>query len=141
MALTYPSDRTQIRPLHGALVRPYTVATALQIGDAVALNSSGDIVPARANADGTTNAIGVVVMGDAYMPTASLAVGATAAVVVDGPIAGLTGMTVTDPLFVSSATAGLMTQTAPTGGSNRVFSVGRPIGTNVFYVRPQSTAA
>jgi streptogramin lyase len=44
-------------------------------------------------------------------------------------------------VWLSAATAGAVTQTKPTGATNRVFAVGRAIRSDVLMVDPQDTEA
>jgi len=137
------SDRKNVRPLNGALVRPYEAGAAVQQGDFVYVNFASDrVLPARANADGTTYAIGVVVSIEGHMPGTSAQAGQTVGVCVSGPVAGFVGMDgATGIVWLSAATAGAVTQTKPTGVTNRVFAVGRAIRSDVLMVGPQNTEA
>lgn len=137
------SDRKNIRPLNGAVVRTYEAGALVNVGDFVYLNPANDrVLPARANADATTYAIGMVVSVEGVMPGTAAQLGQAVGVCVEGPVAGLTGMDAAIPMvWLSAATAGAATQTKPTGASNRVFALGRPIRTDVFLVRPQVTEA
>ncbi len=91
MALTL-SDRKLIRALNGAIVRPYVAASAVSVGDWVYVDSADLVVKARANAVGTTYAIGMVTGIDGYMPGTVAVAGQTVAVCEFGPVAGFTGM-------------------------------------------------
>ena len=137
------NDRKNIRPLNGAVVRPFEAGAAVQIGDAVYVNFANDrVLPARANADATTYAIGIVVSVEGHMPSTSAQTGQTVGVCVEGAVAGFTGMDDAKGIvWLSAATAGAVTQTKPTGASNRVFSVGRAIRSDVLFVSPQATEA
>lgn len=139
MALTL-SDRKQVRPLPGAIVRHYPAASTVQLGEAVYVNASDKVAPARANAAGTTYAIGIVVSieGGNTSAAAEQEVG----VCVFGPVTGFSGMTPATPYtYVSSGTAGVFTQTAPTGGTNFVYTIGRAIRTDILFIQPQNTVA
>lgn len=137
------SDRKNVRPLNGAVVRPYEAGAAVQQGDFVYVNHTTDkVFPARANGDSTTYAIGVVVSVEGYMPGTSAVAGQTVGVCIAGPVAGFVEMDAASGIvWLSAATAGAVTQTKPTDASNRVYAVGRAIRSDVLMVAPQATEA
>lgn len=141
MALTL-SDRKQVRPLGnaGTIVRNYTAASTVQLGEAVYVNASDKVAPARSNAAGTTYAIGIVVSIEGGGTSA--AAEQTVGVCVFGPVSGFSGMNPAAPyVYVSSGTAGVFTQTAPTGGTNFVYSIARAIRSDILFIDPQNTVA
>lgn len=138
MALTL--TQSKIRPLHGANVRSYTAGATVEVGRAVYIDSSDTVRHARANAAGTTRARGIVVAGEGTPAKTSYAAGEEVSVVIHGPVAGFTDMDNAEQVFVSSATAGVLTQTAPSGASTWVQSIGYPIRSDILMVQPQSTA-
>lgn len=139
MALTI-SDVKRVRPLDGAIVRDYELASAAAVGDVVYINSSDLAAKARTNAAATARGLGVVVAGEGHLPGTSFSAGQTVSVVVMGPVSGVTGMDLTLPVYVSSATAGAMTQTAPSGANTWTQVIGYPLRTDVLMVHPQNTA-
>jgi len=140
MALTL--TRLNVRPLNGSIVRPYVAASAVSVGDWVALDVNDKVVKARANAVGTTYAIGMVVSIEGYMPGTDAAAEQTVGVCVFGPVAGFTGMNAVLPLvYLSAATAGASTQTLPTGGTNFVYMPARAIRSDVLFICPPTIAA
>jgi hypothetical protein len=139
MALTL-SNRVLVRPLNGAIVHQYVAASAVQLGEWVYCNASDQVAPARSNAAGTTYAIGIVVSIEGGLSTA--AAGQAVGVCIQGPVAGFTGMTPATPyVYVSQTTAGVGTQTIPTGGANFVYTGGRAIRSDILFVQPQNTLA
>jgi hypothetical protein len=140
MALTLV--RLNVRPLNGAIVRPYTLASAGNIGDWVYPTAADKVAPARGNAIGTVYAIGIIVSIEGYMPGTAAVAEQTVGVCVFGPVSGFTGMDPVNPfVFIDAAVAGVGTQTAPTGGSNRVYAGGRAIRGDILFVCPQMTPA
>lgn len=140
MALTLA--RLNVRPLNGSIVRPYTLAAAGNIGDWVYANASDKVALARGNAIGTVYAIGMIVSIEGYMPGTAGVAEQTVGVCVFGPVAGFTGMdTITPLVYIDAAVAGVGTQTAPTGGSNRVYAGGRAIRSDILFINPQMTPA
>jgi len=99
----------------------YTAGEALLKGDAVYINSDGKVWKAKADAAATMPAMGF----------AAAAADAEAAVSIIGPgqimdaVQGGGAFTVSGECWVSAATAGAVTQTAPVGSANVQQSVGR----------------
>jgi hypothetical protein len=98
----------------------------------VYVNDANGVMLARANADGTRKVLG--------MAKAAINAGATGSIQVNGIITGSaaewdvicaesipSGLTANTDYFLSSATAGLITSTAPTGAGNWVVKVIRAI--------------
>jgi hypothetical protein len=140
MALTI-SDIKNVRPLPGALVRTGTLLAAAELGEIVYIDSNDKVVKARANAAGTTRAIGIIVAGSGSFPGSTFAAGQEVGVCVLGPVAGITGMDPSLPVFVSSGTAGDMTQTAPSGAGTWTHAIGYPLRSDVLFINPQAHAA
>ena len=131
--------RNNVRPLEGAIVRGYELGGAAQVGDAVYINASDVAIKGQGNANATVRARGVIVAGAGVLPGTSYVTGQTVAVCVFGPIAGFTGMDVTNSVYVDATTAGAVTQTAPSAGGTFVFSIGYPLRTDVLFIAPQET--
>ena len=116
-------------------------AGSIVIGTVVYASAANTVDKARANAVGTTNAIGLVY-------DASIVAAASGGVLMDGimsattgqwdVVAGTTGGLTRDTIyFLSSATAGLLTATAPTAVGEFVVSVGIAISTTELKIEIQ----
>ena len=117
-------------------------AGAIVIGTPVYSVANGAVDKAKADAVGTTNVIGLVY-------DTSIASGSSGGVVIDGVIsastvqwdavAGTTGGLTKDVFYyLSAATAGLLTSTAPSTAGQFVVSVGIAISTTEMIVNIQS---
>jgi hypothetical protein len=103
---------SKIRPLNGATIRRRPAGAALNVGDAVYIDTNGKVQQAVANGtQAVVQARGIVVAVGIF--------GATAAntddmvdIVVDGPVTGFSGMTPGGAVYVGT-TAGKLDQTAP----------------------------
>lgn len=136
MALTI--NKTRVKPLPGAIVRSGVLAEAVSAGAALTIDTNGKFVKADANAAGLYRGVGVLVNGTTGDGNTSgdFASGATVAICVGGPIAGIDGM---DPLLSVwvSSTVGEMTQTKPSGGGIFASPMGYPLAADVLMVSPQ----
>lgn len=138
MALTL-SDRKQVRPLNGALVRPFTTAEECKLGQAVYINADGKVAPADAGDTAiTAQGRGIIVSGEGILPTETIPANSAVGVVVFGPVAGFSGMDETALVYVDATTAGNFTQTEPAAGYS--MSMGYPLSADVLMVLPQSTS-
>jgi hypothetical protein len=110
----------------------------------VYVKSNGNVDLAKADASGTTNVFGLV--ADA----AGIASAAAGSVQVDGVLAATTGqwdaitgqsggLTPGAQYYLSSATAGLLTSTAPTAAGKYVAPVGIASSTTDMLINPKST--
>ena len=111
---------------------PLAIHGTVNLRDAVYLYGTGPntVAQARANADGTMPAVGIVINVDATTGLVEI--------VNSGIVAGFTGLTSGAIYYVSSATAGLITATPP---SSRVQPVGIAISTTKLLLFPQSFGA
>lgn len=116
-------------------------AGAIVIGTPVYASASNTVDKARANAVGTTNVIGLVY-------DASISNGATGGIQIDGiltattgewdAVAGTTGGLTRDVIYyLSDATAGILTSTAPTTSGNYVVQVGIGLSTTDMKIEIQ----
>ncbi len=134
--MAFAIDNENLRPLPGAIVKTFELSAAATMGDAVYMVTGKKCAPARGNAAGTSHARGFIVSRADRLPSTALAAGVHVGVILHGPMAGLTGMDLTKPVWLSTATAGLVTQTMPTGGSNFVQEMGYPTSDDEFFVAP-----
>jgi len=129
----------QIRPLNGALVRRFLAGAALNVGDAVYVDSSGEVQPADADALDSAQARGIVVaVGTAGATSAGG--GAAVDVVTHGAVAlGTDELTPGAAVYVS-VTAGKLDHTAPAASGDYPFVIGWAENDGVLYVQPQVSA-
>lgn len=125
-----------VRPLRGAITRRAIAGEALTFGQVVYISSySGDLPVvslADANGSGTGNAWGVAVACSTALAGASIASGEACDVVVLGPVAGFSGMTSGNTIWLSD-TAGACADAVSTTLS---VVIGLAESPTVLYVRP-----
>ncbi len=122
----------QIRPLVGAVPRPYVAGEALNVGDAVCLDGSNTdkVLQADANVSAArARGIGIVVAS--YDGETAIASGHACTVVVFGPVGGFSSLTPGAYGYVSN-TAGEIDDAAGTFA----FILGYAERSNVFFVQP-----
>lgn len=95
---------------------PYTAGENLAISEVVYISAANTVMRAQANADATAKAIGVA--GAAILSAAS------GDICSDGVASGFTGLTAGSRYFLSAASAGAVTTTAPSGSGNSVVQIG-----------------
>lgn len=116
-------------------------ASPIVIGTPVYSKSDGDVDKARANASGTTRVEGLV-------RDASINAAAAGNIQTDGILAATTGewdaitggsggLTPGGVYYLSAATAGLLTATAPTSVGQYVVEVGEAISSTEMLIRPR----
>jgi hypothetical protein len=123
-----------IRLLEGAIGRDYEAAGAINVGDAVYVNSSGKILKAQANAAATALAVGV--LAASFDGDASIASGERGTVCVFGPVGGYAGLIEGSPAYLSDATAGGLLDAEPTGAGKWSHVVGYGEQDGVLFVLP-----
>lgn len=101
-----------VKPLPGAVIRPFVAGGSGNIGDVVYVDSNGYVQQADGSAEGTALGVGIVVAqgGEGSLTYAS---GDALSVVVSGPVTGFSGMTPGSILYVSD-TAGALADAAGT---------------------------
>jgi hypothetical protein len=142
MALSIPNKKL-IRPLNGAITQQMTAGAAGQLGQAVYIDSDGKAQPAFAGSSHLATqarARGVVVASTSQESDGTYDAEAVLTVVTHGPVAGFDDGTEGSEVYVSTATAGAVTQTKPSGAGQQVMAVGYMQGATVLYVAPQTTA-
>lgn len=130
----------------GSIIRSFPAGGSGNVGDAVALNSSGQAVLADADALATAHAIGIVVAvnkANGIYSTAFVS-GDRVEVVTYGPVflgndASLTAGS--SALVYVSTTAGSLDQTAPAGLGDFPFSIGWAESDSILFVSPQTALA
>lgn len=131
MTLTITNDR-DVRPMEGgaAIVKSYMASATVTVGEIVYVDSNGKVAPARANVAVTSRARGIVVASGANLQRSSkttFASGEWVSVLLFGLVSGITGMDLTKAVYLSSGTAGDMTQTAPSGALTWLDYLGYPL--------------
>ena len=123
-----------VKPLPGSVIERHTAGGALAVGDFVYMAADGDVEEADASAAGTAYAIGQVVSA----PNGALA--AVAGDIVDicvlGRVAGFSGMTPNDVLYMSD-TAGALADAAGTTSHK----VARARSAVIVHINPPMTEA
>ena len=132
MAITVTAKN--VRMLGGAIGRDYEAAGTIAIGDAVYVNSSGQIAAARANAAATSFAIGVLVAS--YDGDTSIGAGERGTVCTFGPVGGYAGLIEGSPAFLNDAAAGGLVDAQPSGASKWSHIVGYGERDGVLFVLP-----
>ena len=122
----------QIRAMteNGAVVRPYSAAEELTIGNCVYVNTDGDVAKADANAVASARGIGIVVEGIDSETTIDS--GERCSVCVFGPVSGFSGMTPGANAYVSDTAGGLDTAA---GTCSRIMGYAERAG--VLFVHPE----
>lgn len=126
MAIARQTTAELVKPLNGAVVRPFTAGATIAAGEIVAMQSDGYVDPA----DSTSAADEVI--GIALAAATS---GDPVDVVVLGPVRCLTGATPGATVF-NSTTAGEPTET----DSGNVTAVGWAMSANDLFVLPEHLA-
>lgn len=129
-----------VRPLEGAVGRNFKAGGALTMGNAVYVASDGDVEAGRANAAATSDAIGVVAAVNEPGDTTAAA-GDAVTVVTFGPVGGFSSLTPGKIQYLSDATAGALTETAPSGAGKWLKAVGYAESATVLFVMPDINAA
>lgn len=123
-----------VRPLPGAIIQRYTADVALTVGNAVYLKSDGDVAKADADDAAQVQAIGIVV-GVPGGGTVSAA-GDKVDVVVEGPVAGASGLT-PGGLMYASVNAGNIADASPAGASGDFrWIIGRANSATTIFIHP-----
>jgi hypothetical protein len=127
-----------VRPLNGAIIRRFAAGGTVSVGQAVYVDSSGDVQAADADDVAQAQARGVVV-GVGVAGATSASTGQQVDVVTHGPVAlGASGLTDGAAVYVSP-TAGAMDQTIPATAGDFPFVIGWAESDGVLYVQPQVT--
>jgi hypothetical protein len=108
-----------VAPTNDFESRPYLAAATITAGQAVYLNTSGKVDLAKANAAGTTRMRGIALQ--------AAVLNAPVDVLWEGPVSGfsLSGLAYGAAVWLSAATAGALTDTAPSTSTQFVVPVGR----------------
>jgi hypothetical protein len=96
------------------------------VGDIVYADTNDGVKKAKADAVGTTGAIAIA--------AAAISASASGSYMVAGVLAGLSGLVAGTEYYLSAATAGLITATAPSTPGQYVVKVGRALSTTELMV-------
>lgn len=111
-------------------VQTYTLTNddsgAHAVGDVVYLDSADGVQKAKADASGTSKAVAVA--------AAAIPNGVSGQYAVAGVLTGLTGLTAGSTYYLSAATSGLLTATAPSTIGQYVVEIGIAISTTELKV-------
>lgn len=102
-------------------------AASMVIGEVAYIFAASAVKKARADALGT--------MEGFYLAAAGIASAAVGAFQSSGVLAGLSGLTAGATYYLSAATAGAMTTTAPTATGQYVVRLGKALSTTEFEIR------
>ena len=125
----------------GSTIANYIAAVALTIGQAVYIDSNNQAHPALADSAQDANAIGIVVGAPNFYGESGIAAGQWAAVCIDGPVYGFgaaiggSGLVNGELIWIDKTTAGVMNDTAPTGGAYQQ-AIGHAVGNDTIWVSP-----
>lgn len=122
----------------GSIVRRYQAGETLTLGQAVYLDSNNYAWKAKSDSSAHATAIGVVAISDNFYGETTILAGGIAGVVVYGPVWGFSALSQGQVGWVS-ATAGEITDTAPTGGAYQ-YQVGHAIDAQTFFVDPGTSS-
>jgi hypothetical protein len=100
------------------------------ISDVIYIDAADDAKKAKANAAGTADAFALA--------TATITNGTAGVYQTNGLLAGLTGLTAGAKYFLSTATAGVMTASAPTAAGSVVVELGTAVSTTEFQIEIRS---
>jgi hypothetical protein len=110
----------------GVITLTNSDAAATAIGDVMYIFGSDALKKAKADAPGTSECFGFAM--------AVIAAAATGAFQTDGIISGLSGLTPGAIYYLSAATAGLMTVTAPSTTGQTVVRLGKALSATEFEI-------
>lgn len=130
-ALTVTAAKVSADQAQGSVVRNYELAAEIDLGELVALDSSGKLTLAQA--DGTAaeaRAIGVLVAGPYHNGGTTIASGQRGSVCVFGPVYGFSGLTPGAFGYVSDTAGAIDTAASATNA----LAVGRAWAADVFFV-------
>lgn len=126
-----------------SITQDATLGGAVTIGNAVYVAADGDIEAARANAAATSLAIGLLVQITSHeIPGDTVgAAGDKGTVVIDGAVyCSGWGLTPGAIYYLSSATAGVITATAPTGAGTWTRVIGYAWDADTLIILPGAVA-
>ena len=124
----------RVSPLNGAILRPYDLGGAANLGDAVYMAGDGDVEQASGGAAGTKKAIGVITAIGTEGALTGVA-GDRVSVVRYGPVAGFAGLTPGAPAYVSD-TAGKVADAAGTNSFVLGSGDADDAGNAILFVNP-----
>jgi hypothetical protein len=129
--------KANVRPLQGAIIKPFQAGEIVDVGEAVYMKSDGKVWLSDADAAATAQVVGLVVAIGAYGKTESVA-DEIVDVLLFGPTEGFAGLT-PGAQFFASVTPGKIEDTAPAGASADFrWVVGWALSATAIFVNPFS---
>lgn len=120
-----------------SLQKTYQAGGSLTVGNAGYIDSSGYIQAARANAAATTKGIGIVAaVQDTSGGVTTAASGDRVSLIIFGLVYGFSSLTPGALQYISSSSAGALTETAPSGAGTWTWAIGYAIDANTLFVQP-----
>jgi ATP-dependent protease ClpP protease subunit len=127
-----PAD---VRPLPGALILRFVAGGAVNVGDAVYVDSAGKVIAAIGTAAPAAHSIGVV-LSVAGSPKTAAVLNDAVDVAVWGPVTGFSGMTPGDILYQSDTLAKF-----GDAAGTVTHKIGKPLTATVLFLRTESEEA
>lgn len=124
-----------VAQLQGAITNEFQAGGTVTNGNAMYIDSSGNVQNAKADAAATSTAIGICV-GVPQAGQTTAASGERVTVVVIGPVGGFSSLTPGAVYYIDSSTAGAITATAPTGAGVWAKSIGYAKSATELFVLP-----
>jgi len=131
---TLTVSRADVRPLPGALCRRFTAAGTILAGDAVYIDTSGDVLRADAVTFSHVISPGIAVANNEG--GTAFASGQELDVCVSGPLAGIASPYEGSFAFISDAVGALLDDDA--GSGNYRYIIGQAHSTQVLFINPWS---
>jgi hypothetical protein len=116
-----------------SLDQDFIAGQNLSASDVVALDSSGNVIPAIAASVDTIEVIGCA--------TSTVSGGQTVTVRHQGNLAGFSGLTIGEPLFLSPTVSGAVSETPPSVMGTYILQVGQAISNTEIYVNVDSASS
>lgn len=133
-AISVTAANVSANETRGAIIRVYQTGEAINLGQAVYLDSNNLAWRAKSDSQAHATAVGVAATSDNFYGEKTIQAGGQVGVVVYGPVWGFSGMSQAQAGWVSP-TAGQIDDTAPTGGAWQ-FQIGHAIDDQTFFVDP-----
>ena len=124
-----------VRPLPGSIVRSFEAGATVTTGYTVYVDTAGKVQHGDADAEASSQVRGIAVTGPEG--DTSIASGDRCDVVLFGPVAGFSSMTIGAAVY-NSVTAGRVDQTAPATAGDYSFVVGWAESASILFVHPQT---
>lgn len=139
-ALTVVAGNVSADQNQGSVIRNYITGMAVNVGQAVYVDTNGNVQLAIGNVlTANAKAIGIVVNSTDLYGSTAIPSGGYCSVCEFGPVYGYYGMTPGKQVWVSKTVAGGLDDAAPTGGVFQ-FILGVSIDDDIIFVSPGMSA-